>query len=98
MENKLRIREILRKRGISVKDFAKELGIERQNVYSVFKNPSWLRLRQCSEILNMPIPELFEKDNLEINGFIEYKGTIYQIKDMQSFQNLINVVNSTVNK
>lgn len=98
MENKLRIREILREKGISVIDFANQLGIERQNVYNVFTKPTWQRLNQCSEILNLPISDLFEKDDFEISGFIKYKGTIYQIKDMQSFQNLISVVNSSVNK
>lgn len=98
MKNKLRIREILREKGITVSQFAIELGIKRQNVYTVFKNPSWHRLQQCSEILNLPISELFDKENSEIIGFVKFKGTIYQINDLQSFQNLINVVNSTVNK
>lgn len=94
MENKLRIREILREKGISVIDFAKQLGIERQNVYNVFTKPTWQRLNKCSEILNLPISDLFEKDDFEISGFIEFKGTIYRIKDMQTFQNFIDVVNN----
>jgi len=94
MGNRLRIKEILRERGISVVEFADKLGIERQNVYNVFTKPTWQRLEQCSEILNMPISELFEKGSSEIQGFIEYRGTIYRINDIQSFQNLANLVNN----
>ena len=92
MGNKLRIKEILRERNISVVEFADKLGIERQNVYNVFTKPTWQRLEQCSEILNMPISEFFEKDDSEINGYIEYRGAIYRINDLQSFQNLADII------
>ena len=94
MGNRLRIKEILRERNISVVEFADKLGIERQNVYNVFSKPTWQRLEQCSEILNMPISEFFEKDDSEINGYIEYRGAIYRIKDLQSFQNLADIISN----
>jgi len=94
MSNKLRIKEILRERGISVVEFADKLGIERQNVYNVFTKPTWQRLEQCSAILNMPICEFFEKDDSDINGFIEYRGAIYRITDIQSFQNLAGIISN----
>lgn len=94
MGNRLRIKEILRERGISVVEFADKLGIERQNVYNVFTKPTWQRLEQCSEILNMPISDFFEKDSTEINGFIEYRGAIYRISDLQSFQNLADIISN----
>ncbi len=94
MGNILRIKEILRERGISVVEFADKLGIERQNVYNVFTKPTWQRLEQCSEILNMPISDFFEKDDSEINGYIEYKGAIYRISDLQSFQHLADIINN----
>lgn len=94
MGNRLRIKEILRERSISVVEFADKLGIERQNVYNVFTKPTWQRLEQCSEILNMPISEFFEKDDSEINGYIEYRGAIYRIKDLQSFQNLADIISN----
>ena len=96
MENRLRIKEILRERGISVVEFAEKLGIERQNVYNVFTKPTWQRLEQCSEILNIPISDFFEKDASEINGFIDYKGAIYRINDLKSFQNLAEIVNNSI--
>jgi transcriptional regulator with XRE-family HTH domain len=92
MENQLRIKEILRERGISVTDFAEKLGIQRQNVYNVLNKPTWQRLEQCSEILDMPIADFFEKNDSEINGFIEYRGTIYRITDLRSFNNLAEII------
>lgn len=87
--NKLRIREILKERGISVSEFAEALGIERQNVYNVFEKPSWRRLEQCSEILNIPMRDLFENTNTsDINGYIEYKGKIHHISDIDSILKL----------
>ena len=95
MGNKLRLKEILRERGISVVEFADKLGIERQNVYNVFTKPTWHRLEQCSEILNMSISDFFEKDDSEINGFIEYRGAIYRITDIKSFQNLAEIISNS---
>jgi len=94
MNNNLRIKEIIREKGISVNQFAEMLGIERQNVYNVFTKPTFQRLEQCSELLNVPISELFEKDSTEINGYVEYKGAIYRISDLQSFQNLSDIISN----
>lgn len=98
MSNKLRIKEILNERGISVTQFAEMLGIERPNVYNIFTKPTWQRLEQCSEILNMPISDFFEKDDSEINGYVEYKGKIYRITDLRSFNNLADKINSEKSK
>lgn len=93
--NKLRIREILKERGISISEFAEMLGIERQNVYNVFEKPSWKRLEQCSTILDTPIRELFEQEDASyINGFIEYKGKVHKISDIQSFHKLASYIQS----
>jgi transcriptional regulator with XRE-family HTH domain len=92
MENRIKIKEILKQRGISVVDFAEKLGIQRQNVYNVLSKPTWQRLEQCSEILDMPIADFFEKNDSEINGFIEYRGTIYRITDLRSFNNLAEII------
>ncbi len=94
MGNRLRIKEILKERGITVVEFADKLGIERQNVYNVFAKPTFQRLEQCSALLNVPITDLFEKDSNEINGYIEYRGAIYRIKDLQSFQNLADIISN----
>lgn len=94
MKNTLRIKEILKERGISVGEFAEKLGIERQNVYNIFTKPTWQRLEQCSEILNMPIVDLFEKPASEINGYVDYQGTVYRITNIQSFKNLSDIINT----
>lgn len=94
MGNKLRIKEILNERGISITQFAEMLGIERPNAYNIFTKPTWQRLEQCSKILNMPISEFFEKDDSEINGYIEYRGAIYRISNLQTFQNLADIISN----
>jgi transcriptional regulator with XRE-family HTH domain len=98
MENRIKIKEILKQRGISVVDFAEKLGIKRQNVYNVLSKPTWQRLEQCSQILDMPIADFFEKNESEINGFIEYRGTIYRITDLRSFNNLAEIIANSINK
>lgn len=92
MSNKLRIKEILNERGISVTLFAEMMAIERPNVYNIFTKPTWQRLEQTATILNVSITDLFEKDDSEINGYVEYKGKIYRIKDLRSFSNLTKTV------
>ena len=98
MENRIKIKEILKQRGISIVDFADKLGIQRQNVYNVLSKPTWQRLEQCSQILDMPIADFFEKNDTEINGFIEYRGTIYRITDLRSFNNLAEIIANCINK
>lgn len=98
MENRIKIKEILKQRGISVVDFAQKLGIQRQNVYNVLNKPTWQRLEQCSQILDMPIADFFEKNDSEINGFVEYRGTIYRITDLRSFNNLTEIVSGFKSK
>ena len=98
MGNQLRIKEILIERGISITQFAEMLGIERPNVYNVFTKPTWQRLQQSSEILNMPISDFFVKDDTDINGYIEYKGKVYTIKDLKSFQHLSEIISNNSSK
>ena len=92
MNNRLRIKDIIKERGMTVSEFADMLGIERQNVYNVFTKPSFQRLEQCSKILNVPISDLFEKEDSEISGFIEYKGVIYRINGIDSLLKITRLI------
>ena len=92
MNNRLRIKDIIKERGITVSEFADMLGIERQNVYNFFTKPSFQRLEQCSNILSVPISDLCEKEDSDVNGFIEYKVVIYRINGIDSLLKITRLI------
>lgn len=82
--NELRIKEILKERNITMTTLANALGVNRVNVYHIVEKPTYERLLQISDILNVPVQNLFSpstKNN--VAGYLEYDGSIYKITSMQ---------------
>jgi transcriptional regulator with XRE-family HTH domain len=63
-ENKLRIREVMLEKGISVNEMSEKLGITRQSFYSIVNgNPTMDTLTKIAEILGVTVKELFRDEN-----------------------------------
>lgn len=63
-ENKLRIREVMLKKGISVNEMSEKLGITRQSFYSIVNgNPTMDTLIRIAKILGVNIKQLFKEDD-----------------------------------
>ena len=63
-ENKLRIREVMLEKGISVNEMSEKLGITRQSFYSIVNgNPTMDTLIRIAKILGMNIKQLFKEDD-----------------------------------
>lgn len=63
-ENKLRIREVMLEKGISVNEMSEKLGITRQSFYSIVNgNPTMSTLTKIAEILGVTVKELFKEDD-----------------------------------
>lgn len=62
-ENKLRIREVMLEKGISVNEMSEKLGITRQSFYSIVNgNPTMDTLIRIAKILGVNIKQLFKED------------------------------------
>lgn len=63
-ENKLRIREVMLEKGISVNEMSEKLGIARQSFYSIVNgNPTMDTLIRIAKILGVNIKQLFKEDD-----------------------------------
>lgn len=63
-ENKLRIREVMLEKGISINEMSEKLGITRQSFYSIVNgNPTTDTLIRIAKILGVNIKQLFKEDD-----------------------------------
>lgn len=57
MEN--RIKEVIKEKGYSMKEFAEVLGIARESLFGLIKNPSSPTLEKLSKALDVPVWQFF---------------------------------------
>lgn len=63
-ENKLRIREVMLEKGISVNEMSEKLRITRQSFYSIVNgNPTMDTLIRIAKILGVNIKQLFKDES-----------------------------------
>jgi len=89
---KLRIKEILKLKGMTMNQLAEKLEINRVNLSnSINGNPTVKSLLKIAEILEVDVSELFAKPNTknQISGYLEYNGEIYKIESISDIEKLI---------
>lgn len=96
--SELRIKELCKLKGMTMKDIAATLNINRVNLSnSLNGNPTLERLRQVANVLEVEIPELFQPSRTnEISGFIEFDGKIYKINTPEDLFNLTDKVRQQI--
>lgn len=80
-------------------ELAKRIGINRVNLYnSLTGNPTYSRLQEVANVLNVDISELFKKNNegVSICGFIEVAGDIYKVTSLQDIKELVTTVEEAI--
>lgn len=92
----LRIVELAHKRGLTMSDIAKMIGISRVNLSnSLNGNPTLSRLREVAKILNVEVAELFkESEETEIHGYIEYNKKIVKVDNIPALRSVLAEVDS----
>ena len=66
---KLRVKEVLREKGITQKEFASQLGMTEVGLSKSINengNPDFKKLNEIAEALNIPFTELFEQPATDI--------------------------------
>ena len=76
-------------------EFADLLGIAGVNLTkTITGTPTMETLQKIATALNVQVWELFTASTTgEINGFVEYRGTIYKIQSREDLQQLNDLVN-----
>ena len=105
IEGELRVKELLEQKGILMKDFASNIGIERETLTRTLKgNPRYDTLKCIADGLGITVPELFvsynsteaKEEQPVINGFMEIDGEVYSIKSAEQYMNLIEKIEGVV--
>ncbi len=92
----IRLKEILRQRGITLKDFASQSGISASNLSNYLNgkiSPTLETLKKIANTLDIDVVELFkEKDDVEL--YAKLDGVLYPISKMD----IVEIVNKKNNK
>ncbi len=84
IEGKLRVKELMKERGISMQELAEKIGGNREVISRALNgNPTYSVLANIAAALDVSVPELFisEKPEHELRGFIFFDGKLYTIDD-----------------
>ena len=91
---KIIVREILKEKGVSIKELAARMGITSSAVSQLLANPhpSIQQLDRIANAIGVDVMDLFGQDFSYINGYVETGDVIYPIKSREQFVNLIDKV------
>lgn len=101
MENKvtitdeLRVKELLKERGMMMKDFAEQIGISRETLTRALQgNPQYSTLKTIADGLGLSVRDLFKprEEEPSLQGVITYKGEAYVIRNRQDFDTLADII------
>ena len=92
------VREILKAKGVTIKELAARMGITSSAVSQLLANPhpSIQQLDRIANAIGVDVMDLFGQDFSYINGYVETGDVIYPIKSREQFINLIDKVDGIV--
>lgn len=87
----LRIKEVIKEKGMTVQTLADKMGINRVGLSNhINGNPSVAVLEKIAAALEVSIQELFEKEkNKNVNGYIEIGNEIFKVTSLQDMESLL---------
>ena len=93
---RLRIAEVLAEKGISKTEFAKLMGIQKQNVNALLETNNIRKIEEIAEKLGVKFSDLIDDGNTdpqpEVTGFVEVCGVVYRIRSKADIEELLNKI------
>jgi transcriptional regulator with XRE-family HTH domain len=90
----LRIKELLKLRGMTLNQLAERMNLHRVNLSSSINgNPTLERLKEIAKILEVNVSDLFSKpDLIEVNGYLEFEEEIYKITKLSDLESIVEKI------
>lgn len=88
----LRIKDLLKERGLASKELAEYLGIAENSLSRIItekQQPRFEILENIAERLDVEVWQLFKGSDKAVNGFIEYQGNLYRIQTKKDLEELL---------
>lgn len=84
------IEALLKEKGLTKTAFSDLLGIKKQNLNGLMKNPTLETLERIANALEVDIAELFVRNtpDSEVNGYVKVKGTLYEVHSFEDLRKL----------
>lgn len=94
----MRIKEVLRERGITQDEIAKRLGINRVSVSRLLNDKNDMRVSTAEKFaaaIGCKVGELFEEEkDMDFAAFVRYKGRHYNADTLEELKEIIeNITN-----
>ncbi len=93
---RLRIAEVLTEKGISKTEFARLMGIQKQNVNALLETNNIRKIEEIAEKLGVKFSDLVDDGSNdpqpEITGFIEVSGEVYRIRSKSDIEELLKKI------
>lgn len=97
ISDELRVKELLKERGMMMKDFAEQIGISRETLTRALQgNPQYSTLKTIADGLGLTVRDLFKprEEEQTLQGVITYKGEAYVIRNRQDFDALVDLIHN----
>ena len=91
---------LVEQRGMSKAEFAKQMGIVRQNLDAMLdsKKKDINTVIRMAEVLGLSLDEfLYGKQSVKINGFVSIDDTVYTIKQKEDLTKVIEEIEKLEN-
>ncbi|PKA83597.1 DNA-binding XRE family transcriptional regulator [Ulvibacter sp. MAR_2010_11] len=96
----LRLKDILKSKGITGKDLAEKVDVTPASISNIVQGNSFPKpelLLKISDVLDVDVRELFfpTKDFTPLNGFIEINNEVHRVKSLDDLKRIINIISPT---
>ena len=93
---RLRIAEVLADKGVSKSEFARLMGIQKQNVNALLETNNIRKIEEIADKLGVKFSDLIDDGNVgsqpEVTGYIEFKGEVFRIKSKADIEELLKQI------
>ena len=90
---RLRIAEVLQEKGVTKTEFAKLMGIQKQNVNSLLETNNIRKIEEIADKLGVKFLDLAVDTDAEpqpvVRGYIEFAGEIVKISSVEDIERVL---------